>query len=207
MLNLSRRSEPFFDLLEAAANNAQDTARALRDMVEDYRDLDAKFRRVREMEHEGDRIAHMLFERLNRSFITPLDREDLHNLAMVLDDIVDGIEEVADHLLIYHIDEPTPMLIGLVRILVRACEEVAHAVALLRDRKRSGEIAERCVEINRLENEGDQLFRAALEKLFESATDPIDVIRWKEVYDVVEKAIDSAEDIADRLHGVMMKHA
>lgn len=207
MLKIARRSEPFFDLLEAAANNAQDTARALRDMVEDYRELDAKFRRVREMEHEGDRIAHLLFERLNRSFITPLDREDLHDLAMVLDDIVDGIEEVADHLLIYRIDEPTPMLIGLVRILVRACEEIAQAVALLRDRRRTAEIAERCVEINRLENEGDQLYRAALEKLFESATDAIDVIRWKEVYDVVEKAIDSAEDIADRLHGVLIKHA
>ncbi|MBU6427596.1 MAG: DUF47 family protein [Cyanobacteria bacterium REEB65] len=207
MLNLLRRSEPFFDLLEAAANNAQDTARGLRDMVEDYRDLDSKFLRIREMEHEGDRIAHDLFERLNRSFITPLDREDLHDLAMVLDDIVDAIEEVADHLLIYRIEEPTPMLVGMVRILARTCEEVAAAVALLRDRKRTGEIAERCVEINRLENEGDQLYRAALERLFASVVNPIDVIRWKEVYDVVEKAIDSAEDIADRLHGVLIKHA
>ena len=207
MFKLARRSEPFFDLLDAAGNNAQDAARALRDMVEDFRDLEAKFLRVRALEHEGDRIAHLIFERLNRTFITPLDREDLHALAMVLDDIVDGIEEAADHLLIYRIDEPSPILIGLVRILVRACEEVARAVALLRDRKRTGEIAERCVEINRLENEGDQLYRAALERLFESSTDAIDVIRWKEVFDVVERAIDSAEDIADRLHGVLIKHA
>ncbi len=206
MLNFAPRSEPFFDLLEAAATNALDTARALRDMVEDYRDLDRKFERIRQMEHDGDQIAHQVFDRLNRTFVTPIDREDLHRLAMDLDDIVDGIEEVADHLLIYRIKEPTAMVIGMVRILVRCCEEIAAAVPMLRGRM-ANEISQRVVEINRLENEGDQLYRAALEKLFDSPPDPLDVIRWKEVYDVVEKAIDSAEDIADRLHGIMIKNS
>ncbi len=207
ILNLTPRSEPFFDLLEAAANNALDTARSLRDMVEDYRELDAKFERIRQKEHDGDRIAHEIFDRLNRTFVTPLDREDIHALAMDLDDIVDAIEEVADHLLIYRIAEPTNMFIGMVRILVRACEEISGAVPLLRVRRRTGEISQRVVEINRLENEGDQLYRAALEKLFDNPQNLLDVIRWKEVYECVEKAIDGAEDVADRLHGILIKNA
>jgi predicted phosphate transport protein (TIGR00153 family) len=206
MINFAPRKEPFFDLLEAAASNALDTVRALRDMVEDYREVEAKFERIRQMEHDGDRIAHEIFERLNKTFVTPLDREDIHALAMDLDDIVDGIEEVADHLLIYRIKEPTAMVIGMVRLLVRCCEEIAAAVPLLRG-KRAAEISERVVEINRLENEGDQLYRAALEKLFDDPQNLLDVIRWKEVYEVVEKAIDSAEDIADRLHGILIKNA
>lgn len=207
LLNLRPRRDPFFDLLEAAASNALDTARLLRDMVEDYRDLDRKYEGIRQLEHAGDRIAHDVFDRLNRTFVTPFDREDIHSLAMDLDDIVDGIEEVADHLLIYRIEEPTAMLVGMVRILVRCCEEVAAAVPQLGDPRRARDISNGCVEINRLENEGDQLYRAALDKLFDQPTDPIDVIRWKEVYEVVEKAIDSAEDIADRLDGILIKRA
>ncbi|MBM3274892.1 MAG: DUF47 domain-containing protein [Candidatus Sericytochromatia bacterium] len=206
MINFAPRKEPFFDLLADAASNALDTARALRDLVEDYREIETKFERIRQMEHEGDRIAHEIFERLNKTFVTPIDREDIHALTIDIDDIVDGIEEVADHLLIYRIKEPTAMVIGMVRILVRCCEEIAAAVPLLHG-KRAAEIAERVVEINRLENEGDQLYRAALEKLFEAPENLLDVIRWKEVYEVVEKAIDSAEDIADCLHGIQIKNA
>lgn len=211
MIRLIPREESFFDLLEASAKNVIDTARLLRDMVEDYRNLPERFQKIRDTEHAGDRVTHQIMDKLNRTFITPIDREDIHSLAFALDDIVDSIELVADRFILYKIAKPTSMTISLVRILVRCCEEIYAAMGLLRYPKRIKEILDHAIEINRLENEGDQLSRAALERLFDDAAhtpqDILDIIKWKELYDVLEEAIDYTEDVADRLHGVVIKNA
>ncbi|HEY9857303.1 MAG TPA: DUF47 family protein [Stenomitos sp.] len=211
MISLIPREETFFDLLEASAKNVIDTARLLRDMVEDYRNLPERFQKIRETEHAGDRITHQIMDKLNRTFITPIDREDIHSLAFALDDIVDSIELVADRFLLYKIEKPTSMTLSLVRILVRCCEEIHAAMGLLRHPKRMKEILDHTIEINRLENEGDQLSRAALEKLFDDPGETphaiLEIIKWKELYDVLEEAIDFTEDVADRLHGVVIKNA
>lgn len=210
-MRLIPREETFFDLLEASAKNVLDTARLLRDMVEDYRELPSRFQKIRDTEHAGDAITHQLMDKLNRTFVTPIDREDIHALAFDLDDIVDSIELAADRFLLYKIEKPSAMTLSLVRILVRCCEEINTAMPLLRNPKRMKEILDHCIEINRLENEGDQLSRAALEKLFDKpVTEPhevLDIIKWREVYDVLEEAIDFTEDVADRLHGVVIKNA
>ena len=210
-MRLIPREETFFDLLEASAKNVLDTVRLLRDMVEDYREPEARFQKIRESEHAGDRITHQLMDKLNRTFITPIDREDIHAMAFDLDDIVDSIELVADRLVLYKIEKPTAMTLSLVRILVRCCEEINTAVPLMREPKRMKEILDNCIEINRLENEGDQLGRAALEKLFAmqvtEAHEVLDIMKWRDLYDVLEDAIDFCEDVADRLHGVVIKNA
>lgn len=206
MLKLIPREETFFDLFDTSAKVALTSSRLLRDLVEDYRDVEARVKKIRDNEHEGDQVTHEIMDKLNRTFVTPLDREDIHSLAYCLDDISDSIELAADRMILYKIEKPTPITLSLVRILVRCCEEINAAIPLLRDRKRYGEILEHGIEINRLENEGDALSRAALAKLFENPENVFDVIRWKEVYEVIEDAIDLTEDVADRLHGMVIKN-
>lgn len=207
MWRLIPREEGFFELLEESAQNALTAARLLRDLVEDYRDLPERFHRIDEAEHAGDRLTHTIMDTLNKTFVTPIDREDIHALATSIDDIVDAVEVAADRMLLYKIDKPTDFSISLVRILVRCCESLSVAMPLLRTPKRMLEIQEHAIEINRLENEGDVLSRKALEKLFAEPQDPLAVIKWKEVYDTLEDAIDKTEDVAHLLHGIVIKNA
>ncbi|HBN09046.1 MAG TPA: DUF47 domain-containing protein [Cyanobacteria bacterium UBA8530] len=206
MFRLIPREESFFDLFDASSKVALTSARLLRDLVEDYRDVEARVKKIRDAEHEGDQITHQIMDKLNLTFVTPLDRDDIHSLAYCLDDISDSIELAADRMILYKIQKPTPITLSLIRVLVRCCEEVHTAVPLLRYPKRYHEILEHGIEINRLENEGDALSRAALEKLFEKPDNVLDIIRWKEVYEVIESAIDFTEDVADRLHGMVIKN-
>jgi predicted phosphate transport protein (TIGR00153 family) len=207
MFRLLPREESFFDLLEAAAVNALATARLFRDMVEDYRNLPERVQKITDAEHAGDRIIHQIMDKLNKTFVTPIDREDIHALATEIDDIVDAIEVAADRMILYRIKEPTPITISLVRVLVRCCEEVATAIPLLRSPKQMKAILSHGIEINRLENEADSLSRAALEALFADPKDALEVLKWKEVYSTLEEAIDMTENVADVLHGIVIKNA
>lgn len=205
MMSIIPREEAFFTLLEAAAKNALLTARDLRNLFEDYRNVPARVQDIRDKEHEGDRITHDLLGKLDRTFVTPLDRDDIHLLARGLDDIVDGIEMVADHMVLYRIDKPTQESVSLARILVRCCEEIDVAMPLLRVRAHIREAHSHCVEIDRLENLGDKVARDALMKLFENPTDVLEVIKWKEFYDALEEAIDHTENVANLLRGIVLK--
>jgi predicted phosphate transport protein (TIGR00153 family) len=207
MFRLLPREESFFDLLEAAAVNALATARLFRDMVEDYRTLPERVQKITDAEHAGDRIIHQIMDKLNKTFVTPIDREDIHALATEIDDIVDAIEVAADRMILYRIKEPTPITISLVRVLVRCCEEVASAIPLLRSPKQMKAILSHGIEINRLENEADSLSRVALEALFADPKDALEVLKWKEVYSTLEEAIDMTENVADVLHGIVIKNA
>ncbi|MEB3283742.1 MAG: DUF47 family protein [Candidatus Sericytochromatia bacterium] len=207
MFRLIPREESFFDLLEASARNVLAGSRLLRDLVEDYRDVPGRFQKLTDAEHVGDKVTHQILEKLNKTFVTPLDREDIHALTIDLDNIIDSTELVADRLLLYHIDSPTDLLITKVRLLERCCEQIDQAVPLLRSPRRHRDILPHVVEINRLENEADKLNRVALSALFDSPRDVLHVIKWKEVYDTIESAIDMTEDVAGRLHGIVLKNA
>jgi predicted phosphate transport protein (TIGR00153 family) len=207
LFNLIPREESFFDLLEASAKNVLSAARLLRDLVEDYRDVPGRFQKLTDAEHAGDHVTHQILEKLNKTFVTPLDREDIHALTIDLDNIVDSIELVADRLLLYQIDKPTDLMISMVRLLERCCEQIDQAMPLLRSSKRLKDILSHSIEINRLENEADKLNRTALSGLFSEPHDVLYVIKWKEVYDTLEAAIDMTEDVADQLHGIVIKNA
>ena len=207
MSRLIPREDSFFDLLEASSKNVLAGARLLRDLVEDYRDVPGRFQKLTDAEHAGDQFTHQILEKLNKTFVTPMDREDIHALTIDLDNIIDSIELVADRLLLYRIERPTDLMISMVRLLERCCEQIDQAIPLLRDPRRLRDVLPHAVEINRLENEADKLNRAALSSLFDQPHDVLDVIKWKEVYDTLEEAIDMTEDVADQLHGIVLKNA
>ena len=205
MFSLIPREMAFFDSLEAGARNALTAARKLRDMCENFKDAEAQFQVIRELEHEGDRITHDFLDRLDRTFVVPLDREDLYALARGIDDIVDQIDLVADHMVLYGIDAPTKLASAMVRVLVRCCEELDVSMPLLRSKRRIREVNGHCIEIDRLENLGDELNRESLMALFDNPTDAITVLKWKEFYSVLEDAIDATDAVADLLRGIVIK--
>jgi hypothetical protein len=160
---------------------------------------------ILECEHEGDRITHDIIDRLNHTFVTPIDREDILALASALDDIVDYTEEVADYLGLYRIEAPMDQAISLARVLSQACQEIGKAIPLLRGFK--PEISEHTMEVNRLENDGDRITREAVASLFDARIDPMVVIRWKDIFERLEAAIDSTEHVADILYGIVIKNS
>jgi predicted phosphate transport protein (TIGR00153 family) len=197
------REREFFDLFEEAGANIVRAAELLERMLEHWPDHRELARDVLVCEHEGDRITHDIIQRLNSTFVTPIDREDIYALASALDDIVDYTEEVADFLGLYRIEAPMTQAQQLARILHQSCRAVCGAIPRLRN---FGDIHHYTVEINRLENDGDRVAREALASLFEHGTDPMVVIRWKDIFDRLEAAVDSTETAAHILEGIVIKN-
>ncbi|MBU6429199.1 MAG: DUF47 family protein [Cyanobacteria bacterium REEB65] len=205
MFSLIPRETAFFELLDSAAHNALKAARVLRDLLEDPASMQTCFEAIREREHEGDGLAHDFLDLLDRTFVVPLEREDLYALIRAIDDVVDTIDLVADNATLYKISEPTPYAVSMGRLLVRACEAIDGAIPLLRSRRRFHEIDSFCIEINRLENLADAVVREGLMKLFEAPTDAAAVFKGKEFYQVLETAMDHTENVADCLRGIAIK--
>jgi uncharacterized protein len=207
MAQLSRFFAPkereFFDLFEEAGTNIAKAAGLLEQMLQAWPDHGELGRDVRACEHEGDRITHDIIQRLNQTFVTPIDREDIYALASALDDIVDYTEEVADFLGLYRIEAPMVQAQQLAGILHHSCRLVSEAMPRLRTFK---DIHHYTVEINRLENEGDQVCREALASLFEAGIDPMLVIRWKDIFERLEDAVDSTERVSNILEGIVIKN-
>ena len=201
------KEEKFFDLFEQSAQNLVAASNLLVDLVEHYEAPEEKVEKISQLEHEGDNITHEIMEQLYRTFVTPLDREDIALLAQRLDDVMDFIEGAANAMLIYDIAAPTKRARELAKTLVEATLEVNKAIPLLRRRSQMKQILEHCVEINRLENESDRIIRSALAELFHDTTNMVDIIKWREIYEHIENATDRCEDIADVLEGVVLKHA
>jgi len=200
------REEKFFDLFEESARNMVEASRMLQDMVENWEDVGAKAAAITELEHVGDNITHQVIAQLHRTFITPFDREDIALIARSMDDVADFIHAAADAMFIYKIGNPTDRAKELAKIIVDATVEVEQAVAGLRHHAKLKEILERCVEINRLENMADRVYRAAVAELFDNA-EITDLIKWREIYEHMESATDRCEDVANALEGVALKHA
>ena len=197
------KEREFFDLFEEAGANIVRGAELLERMIAEWPDNAELGRDVLVCEQEGDRITHDIIQRLNTTFVTPIDREDIYALASALDDIVDFIEETADFLSLYRIEAPMDKATELARILHQATRAVAGAIPRLRSFK---DIRHYTVEINRLENDGDRVLREALASLFERGIDPMLVIRWKDIFERLEDAIDATERVANILEGIVIKN-
>ena len=201
------REEDFFGLFERHAALTVEGAKEMKRLVQGGQNIGWLATRIKELEHETDVITHSCVERLHRTFITPFDRDDIHRLITRMDDVMDYIESAAIAVMLYELTEMTEPARQLADVLVRSTESVAIAVGGLKTIKHSQTILEACIEVNRLENEGDEILRAALADLFRGATDPLLVLKWKEVYDALENATDRCEDVANIIEGVVLEHA
>jgi hypothetical protein len=204
MVRLVPREAKFFELFAEMAQTLTVGARQMRDLLQNFNDVPASVQKIKGTEHKGDDIAHKIFIKLNSTFITPFDREDIHTLASSLDDVLDCINAAADRLTTYKITQPPAAAVELATIILRQAEELSKAVSLL---ERGDGLLEYCVEVNRLENEADGIARAAIGRLFETESDPIQLIKHKELLEVLELATDKAEDVANVLETVILKSA
>lgn len=204
MFGLIPREEAFFDLFKAAAHNMIEGSRLLKEMMEDFQNPASKAKRIKDVEHIGDGLTHDVARKLNQTFITPIDREDIHDLASALDDILDVVEAIADRFVLYRITAPSESAIRLAAILWQATVEVGATVDLLG--KPHPDVSECSVRVNSLENEADQVSREAISALFANEKDPIAVIKWKEIYENFEDGTDRCEDVANILERISLKH-
>ena len=198
------RDRLYFELFEEAGQNVFRASELLQRLLSNYPDNKELAEEILDCEHEGDRITHDIIDRLNHTFVTPIDREDILALASALDDIVDYTEEVADYLGLYKIEAPMEQAIRLARVLTEASKLIAEAMPRLRS---FADISHYTVEINRLENEGDRITREAVASLFDDGIDPMVVIRWKDMFAVLENAIDATETAAQILEGIVIKNS
>ena len=203
-LSFLPRDSVFFELFIEAGQNTLQAARLLDRMMGSWPDDSGLGREILKAEQEGDRITHDIIQRLNSTFVTPIDREDIYALATQVDDIVDFAEEAADFLGLYKIEAPMAQAQALTKVLVAACEQLAAGLEYLRDFK---DLDKYWIEIHRLENEGDRISRDAVASLFSNGIDPMVVIRWKDIFAVLENAIDATETAAQILEGIVIKNS
>jgi predicted phosphate transport protein (TIGR00153 family) len=201
------REEKFFDLFEEGAHNNVEAARSLKQLVDNWDAVEERVKQINELEHRGDDITHEIIARLHRTFVTPFDREDMAALAKSLDDVMDFIDAAARAMLLYKVERPDEKARELADVIIQAADEVERAVLDLRSRTRLKEILKRCVEINRLENTADVIYRSATAELFDNSSDMAHVIKWREIYEQMESATDRCEDVANVLEGVALSHA
>ena len=197
----------FFEWFNKSADNVLDGARLLHQLLSDYREVQSRVSQITEIEHRGDFIVHETMDLLRRTFITPLEGDEIRHLISSLDDVVDLIEAAADALLLYKVEQPIPEAEQLARLLLQMAEQIAIAVPLIAEKKTLSQVQKYTVEINRLENEADHVLRLALARLVEERGDWFELFRWKEILQLIEDATDRGEDVADVLQAVMQKNA
>jgi predicted phosphate transport protein (TIGR00153 family) len=197
----------FFTLFKKGAGISVKVAEHLQDMLYNWEDPEESLRVIAQLEHEGDTVTHEIIAHLHRTLITPFDREDIALLAHSLDDVTDFMEASADVMVLYKVGKPTEMAKELSDVMVDICKEVERAVTEIEQSINLKKMLDRCIEINRLENIADKIYRAALADLFSNQKDMAFIIKWREIYEYMESAIDSCEDIANVLEGVALKYA
>jgi len=195
----------FFDLLEQISAVVAEGARALQEMLENFRDVPAKAKHIKDIEHRGDETVHTVFEELNKTFLTPIDREDITALASALDSTLDMIDAAANRLALYEIEAPNAAMLDLGEVIVLATSELQRAVAMIRDMRKGNEVERICVEVNRLENVADDLMNNGVAALFKE-TDPIVIIKFKEIIERLEESTDYCEDVANILSDIVAKN-
>jgi predicted phosphate transport protein (TIGR00153 family) len=198
------RDESFFELFVRQAENILAAAQTLRELVADCQQASRRAARLRDLEHEGDEITHEVMRRLNTVFVTPLDHEDIHKLSSTLDDVLDHIEAAGDLFDLHKIESPLPAMESQADVLLRASEVLRDALKVL---PKYDKLSPYWVEINRIENEGDRVYRQAVADLFSGEYRAMDVLKWKEIIDEIEAAIDKIEDVSDALESIALKHA
>ena len=206
-LSLIPKEKKFFALFEQGTQNAVKIAQQLKDMVSIWENVKERVGVINDLEHQGDAITHQIFDQLHRSIITPFDREDIALLAHSLDDVADFVHAAADAMLLYKVECPTNRAKEFADLVVQAVAEVEKAVSEMHDRVGRKQLLKRCVEINRLENLGDIVYRSAMAELFDDSANYATLIKWREIYNHMESVIDRCEDIANILEGVAIKYA
>jgi uncharacterized protein Yka (UPF0111/DUF47 family) len=204
---LMPKSDEFFDDFDAQADATVRGAKLLLALFEDFTDIERKVAAIKEVEHEGDNIAHRAFERLHRQFITPFDRAEIHRLLGRIDDVLDLTDATAERLLLYEVGPVPQAAKDLAKVLVPCCEKMREAVKLLRTIKHPKQILAACRDIKGMESEADALGRSAIAALFKSGADALSIMKWKEIYDLLETATDRCEDVANVIEGVVLEHA
>ncbi len=205
---LMPKSDDFFSDFEAQAEAVVEGTKLLKDLLDNFTDVSAKVAAIKQVEHRADDITHRAFARLHTQFITPFDRAEIHRLLSRIDDVLDQTDAAAGRLALYDIDQILPESRELTGVLVAQAEKMAEVVRGLRTFKRdSGAVLAGCREINALENQADTLTRRTMAKLFKRGSDPLTVVKWKEIIDLIESATDRAEDVANVIEGVVLEHA
>jgi uncharacterized protein len=204
MTPLIPRDNTFFDMFSQMSENLIAGARAMVELFSDFSDVDRKISEIRRIERTGDELTHSVLTKLNQTFITPFDREDIHQLASSLDDVLDFLNAAGARIIMYRITNPPPAALELSRLILQQAQELHRALPLLR---KNGDILTHCVEINRIENEADVISRAAIGRLFDEEKDPINLIKIKELLEFLETATDKAEDVANVLETVILKNS
>jgi uncharacterized protein len=203
MVRLIPKDDSFFAMFSAMSDNLIGGARTLVDLFANYQDVEKKIEQIHRIEREGDELTHAILTKLNQTFITPFDREDIHELASKLDDVLDFVNAAGARIVMYRITTPPPAAGELAAIILKQCQELQKAVSLM---QKNGDILSHCVEINRLENEADLVAQQAIANLFEREKDPINLIKIKELLEFLERATDKAEDVANVLETVVLKN-
>lgn len=204
MWSLMPRETGFFDLFELASENVVEAGKCLKDLMNNFEESEKQIQHIKDLEHKGDGLTHDLLFKLNKTFITPLDREDIHALASSLDDILDEIDAVAILFRVFKIDRPTPTACKLSEILHESAREVGKGIRLLLEK--NWDIKDCTIRVNSLENEADEVSREAISKLFEEEPDPKMVMKWKEIYENFEMGTDCCEDAVNVLERIALKH-
>jgi hypothetical protein len=206
MFNLLPKEPVFFQLFEKAAANAHECTQALVEFLDRFDDLPNRARHIKELEHVGDELTHDMITRLNQSFITPLDREDIHELACRVDDVLDLVDTAADRIVLFKIQKPIDEAKQLSQCLVRSTALIREMMPYLRNMKDADSVRQRVREVHRLESEADRIERQALAHLFEKNPDPIHVIKWTSIIEALESATDRCEDVANVIEGIVLKN-
>jgi hypothetical protein len=204
MVKFIPHEEKFFEMFKESAQNLLNGAKALKELVENYTDVERKVREIKDIEHQGDVIFHQIVDRVNKTFVTPLDREDIYELVNELDNALDAIEGVSSRFFYFKIDKPTPESIQMINIVYKAAVEIKKTIDNL---KNFNNLLPFCVEINRLENEADMISREMIGRLLNEETDWRMAIKWKEIYGRLETAADYCEDISNVIESIVVKNA
>lgn len=197
----------FFDIFEKSAQNLLDCSVCFHDLMENYTDVSKKVDRITEYETRGDSLTHETIQVLNRTFVTPLDREDIFRLAESLDDVLDQIEDAASRLLLFEIQKPTQFSVELSHVIMQCCRQIHKAIPFLRHPKELPSLQDNLLEIHTLENRADAIKKFALRELFQHPEDVISLLKWREIYEHLEAATDRCEDVADVIQGLLVKNA
>jgi len=205
MFGLIPKDEKFFVLFKEMTTTIIEGAQLLKEMMDSFESPQLSKKKIKDVEHKADQLTHDIIKKLNKSFVTPLDREDIYALAAALDDILDLIDASAQRVVMYNVEKPTPEAKELAFLILKSCQTIDKAVALLGGKLEP--IAEYCMEVNSLENEADRVCREAISRLFDEERDPIQLIKWKEIYETLERATDKCEDAANILEAVVVKNA
>jgi len=194
----------FFDLFTEQAENIREAAQKLVDLFEEFHDVEKRVAEIKFIEHKGDQLTHGLMMKLNKTFITPIDREDIHALGSALDDVLDLVDAAADRIIIYKVKAVTPGAKQLAKVILHGAEIIVKAVSQLH---KPQNILEYCDQLTQLEKDADRIKGECIARLFENSTEPIEIIKWKEIYEVLEATTDKCEDVADVLESVVLKAA